>query len=309
MKPNEKLIIRTPGSTANLGPGFDSVGLAVNRYLTLEVTQSEAWEFVPKSDELRDIPTGEDNLVYLVAEKVANQYGKELLPCRVEMSSEIPMSRGMGSSASAIVAGIELANQLLQLNLTPKEKLRIASLHEGHPDNVAPSIYGGLVIGSHREDETDIVFGGIPTFDIVALIPDYELKTSMSRSVLPKQLSYEDAVKASSISNVLIAALLQKDYELAGKMMDKDMFHQQYRGTLVPELAEVRKLTAELGAYGVTLSGAGPIVLTFSPQGTAAFIKEKLSNIYKDGYRIDELQIDEKGVTAEIEVMENTGLR
>lgn len=302
MMTEEKLTITVPGSTANLGPGFDSIGLALNRYLKLEVTKSDKWNFVSTSPELEGIPAGEDNLVYQVANYVAKDRNKTLPPCHVEMTSEIPMSRGMGSSAAAIVAGIELANQLLHLDLSLKENVRYASLYEGHPDNVAASLYGGLVIGSHSEEETDLVHGIYPDVDIVGLIPSYELETKHSRSVLPKQMDYKDAVRASSVSNVLVAALMTGDWELAGKMMQKDLFHQSYRATLVPELETVLSMANDLGVYGVTLSGAGPIVLSFAPKGKGEEIQAKLKEQFKD-YQVEILKVDKKGLVVEAKAL------
>lgn len=291
--------ISTPGSTANLGPGFDSVGLAVDRYLILDVSPSHKWEFIAKSDNLDGIPEGKENLIYQIADSIAKDFNLDLAPHKVEVRSNIPLSRGLGSSASAIVAGIELANQLLDLNLSSEEKLRRASNYEGHPDNVAASLFGGLIIGSHREDGTDIVHGGFPDIDIVVYIPPYELKTEKARSVLPNQMDYKEAVLASGISNVLVAALLTSNWELAGKMMAKDLFHQPHRGALVPELELVYSLADQLGAYGVALSGAGPTIICFVPKGKGASIQFKLQETFPSA-RIEILRVDQEGLTVEL---------
>ncbi|WP_102345013.1 homoserine kinase [Bacillus sp. Marseille-P3661] len=296
MMTGKSFSISAPGSTANLGPGFDSVGLAVNRYLTLDVTPHEKWLFIPKTSHLEGIPEGKENLVYKVADKVAKDYGLDLPACKVEVSSDIPLSRGLGSSAVAIVAGIELANQLLDLNMTADEKLRRASNCEGHLDNVAASLYGGLVIGSHREDGTDMVHGGFPDIDLVVFIPSYELKTEKARSVLPSEMDYKVAVQASGISNVLVASLLTNNWELAGKMMAKDLFHQPFRGELVPELEKVYSLADELGAYGVALSGAGPTVICFAPKGKGETIQQKLQESFPND-SIEMLSVDQFGLT------------
>ncbi|WP_017756302.1 homoserine kinase [Calidifontibacillus oryziterrae] len=287
--------ITTPGSTANLGPGFDSVGMAVNRYLILDVMENDTWRFIPMSSDLNGVPEDEENLIYKVAESVANDYKLTLPACRVEVTSDIPLSRGLGSSAAAIVAGIELANQLLNLQLSNEEKLRRASIFEGHLDNVAASLYGGLIIGSHRGDGTDMVHGGFPDIDMVVYIPAYELKTEKARSVLPESMAYKKAVLASGISNVLVAALLTSNWELAGKMMAKDLFHQPYRGELVPELAMINSLADDLGAYGVALSGAGPTIICFAPSGKGKSIQVHLQHAYPEA-RIELLKVDQTGV-------------
>lgn len=292
--------INIPASTANLGPGFDSIGLALNRYLRLEVevTGDEAI-FIPKTESLAGIATGADNLIYQVAESVANQFNLSLPGFRINMSSDIPLSRGLGSSASAIVGGVELANQLLALNLSRKKKARIASIFEGHPDNAAASVYGGLVIGLHDETQTEIIHTNQVDVELVALIPSYQLKTVEARSLLPNVLVYRDAVKVSAISNVLVAAMLTNQWELAGKLMRQDLFHQPYRMKIVPELAKSIEHLAQLDAYGCALSGAGPTILFFVPIGKAESVKKDLSYYFAD-YQIDILQVDTTGVQVEM---------
>lgn len=304
MNKNKAFRITTPGSTANLGPGFDSVGMAVNRYLILDVAPHDEWEFIAKSNDLAGLPKGKDNLMYKVALSVAEDYGFDLPPYKVEVMSNIPLSRGLGSSAAAIVAGIELANQILELHLTNDEKLRRASIIEGHLDNVAASLFGGLIIGSHRDDGTDMVHAGFPDIEMVVYIPSYELETKKARSVLPGQMDFKEAVLASGISNVLVAALLTSNWELAGKMMAKDLFHQPYRGELVPELEMVYSLADELGAYGVALSGAGPTIICFAPKGKGESIQKRLQQSFPDA-RIEILQVDQAGLSVDTNLIVN----
>ncbi|TMW71852.1 homoserine kinase [Alteribacter natronophilus] len=294
MSRDEMITITVPGSTANLGPGFDSVGMAVNRYLTLTASSGEQWSFQSSSPCLSDLPEGEDNLICKVASQVAEGADRKLPPCRVELASDIPMARGLGSSAAAIVAGIELADELLALNLPAKEKVRIASCYEGHPDNVAASVYGGLVIGTHSDKQTDVLSGIYPEVEIVAVVPDYELKTSSSRSLLPENLPFGEAVKASSVGNVLVAALMQNRWDVAGKMMQQDLFHQPYRSALVPELEKVITLTASMNVYGVALSGAGPIVMVYVPKGSGSFVRRKLASSFRN-CDVQHLKPDRKG--------------
>lgn len=272
----DMLKIRVPGSTANLGPGFDSVGLAVSRYLELNVTRDRSWTFVPLNDEMADIPEGKENLIYQVAEQVARTCDAKLPPCRVEVWSDIPMARGLGSSAAAIVAGVELANELCRLELPMKEKLHFASLIEGHPDNAGASLYGGLVVGIHQEKETELVSVQQVDVELVAVVPPYKLYTKDARDVLPGYLEYRGAVEASAVSNVLVAAVLSNNWTLAGKMMQKDLFHQPYRGTLIKELSKVQEAVLEAGAYGAALSGAGPTVLAFAAKGKGKALADML---------------------------------
>lgn len=293
-----EMVITVPASSANLGPGFDSIGLALDRHLVLKVTQSDHWFFTSSSAELEGVPEGEENLIYQVAAHVANELNGVLPPCRVEMTSDIPLARGLGSSASAIVAGVELANQLLGANLTSEEKVRFASLWEGHPDNVAPSVYGGLIVGTHTAQRTEVVYCGVPEIDIVMLIPDEELLTKKARSVLPEQLPFKDAIKGSSISNVLVAAILQNNWELAGKMMIEDLFHHPYRKELVLGLEEVLSTILDTGAYGAALSGAGPTIICFTALKKGEELKEKLQRSYPN-FSAEIVRPDPDGVVVE----------
>ncbi|OAT72243.1 homoserine kinase [Parageobacillus thermoglucosidasius] len=294
MKEDGMLKIVVPASTANLGPGFDSIGLAISRYLILEVRMADEWKFVPHSSEVEAIPRGTDNLIYQVAAQVAQTYGCTLPSCLVDVYSDIPFTRGLGSSAAAVVAGIELANELADLSLSLEQKMRFASCYEGHPDNVGASLYGGLVIGSHRRQGTDVVHVPNVELDLVAVIPSYELETKKARSVLPQMLAREDAVEASAVSNVLVAALLTKRWELAGKMMACDLFHQPYRKEFVPQLSLVEKLATQYGAFGVALSGAGPTVLAFAEPGKGMKLKEKLAPHFPD-CAVEWLTVEQKG--------------
>ncbi|WP_096436426.1 homoserine kinase [Alteribacter populi] len=301
MNNNQLFSITVPGSSANLGPGFDSIGLAINRYLTIRVSKSDDWKFIPQSANLDNLPSGKTNLIYQTAASIAEDFNRSLSPCEVLVTSEIPLARGFGSSAAAIVAGIELADKLLNLKLSITEKVQRASRYEGHPDNVAASIHGGLVIGTHLSHETEVVNGIYPEVDIVAVIPDYELKTSSSRNLLPSQLPYKEAVQASSISNVLVAALMQNNWDLAGKMMQKDLFHHPYREHAIPELKKAASIASELNVHGFSLSGAGPTIMCFAPQGTGADLQYQLKTRFQS-HIVQQLKIDKKGVVSESHV-------
>ncbi|WP_226669435.1 homoserine kinase [Metabacillus litoralis] len=299
MKEGDMLKITVPGSTANLGPGFDSIGLALGKYLTLEVKVAAQLHFIPMTEDVKDIPTNGDNLIAKVALKVASMYNKPLPPCEVKVWSDIPMARGIGSSAAAIIAGIELANQLCQLQLTHEDKLRIASLEEGHPDNVGASLYGGLVIGLHEEDQTEIICVKNIEVDAVVVVPKYEVFTSDARNVLPQSLDYKTAVEASAISNMLVAGLMTNNWSLVGKMMNKDLFHQPYRSTLIPEIKLVQEKMNELGAYGSALSGAGPTVICFIEKGKGHTLAEKLAADFSN-CDVEHLIIDLEGCRVEL---------
>jgi homoserine kinase len=199
------MFIKVPASTANLGPGFDSIGLAVDLFLRLEVELSSSWEFVAETKELEQFPRDEQHFICQVALKVAAKYGKTLHPCKVTLDSDIPVTRGLGSSAAAIVAGIELADLIGNLEMTKHEKLLFATEMEGHPDNVGASLYGGLVIGCYQQNQVEMLSIPNLSIEMVAVIPQEELLTKVARDVLPNTFPYEEAIKASSTANLLVA--------------------------------------------------------------------------------------------------------
>ncbi len=178
-----KIIV--PATSANIGPGFDSVGVAVTKYLQIEVCE-ERDEWLIEHQIGKWIPHDERNLLL----KIALQIAPDLQPRRLKMTSDVPLARGLGSSSSVIVAGIELANQLGNLNLSNHDKLQLATKIEGHPDNVAPAIYGNLVIASSVEGHVSAIVADFPECEFLAYIPNYELRTKDSRGVLPKELSF-----------------------------------------------------------------------------------------------------------------------
>lgn len=286
-----KIIV--PATSANVGPGFDSVGVAVTKYLEIQVCE-EREEWMIEHQLGKWIPRDERNLLL----KIALQIAPDLQPRRLKMVSDIPLARGLGSSSSVIVAGIELANQLGNLKLTDHDKLQLATKIEGHPDNVAPAIYGNLVIASSVEGQVSAVVAPFPECAFLAYIPNYELRTRDSRGVLPKKLSYKEAVAASSIANVAIAALLTGDMVKAGQAIESDLFHERYRQELVREFATIKKVAKRNGAYATYLSGAGPTVMVLADPDKMQKIKEELEKQHFKG-KLHDLQVDTEGVRVE----------
>ena len=286
-----KIIV--PATSANVGPGFDSVGVAVTKYLEIQVCE-EREEWMIEHQLGKWIPRDERNLLL----KIALQIAPDIQPRRLKMVSDIPLARGLGSSSSVIVAGIELANQLGNLKLTDHDKLQLATKIEGHPDNVAPAIYGNLVIASSVEGQVSAVVAPFPECAFLAYIPNYELRTRDSRGVLPKKLSYKEAVAASSIANVAIAALLTGDMVKAGQAIESDLFHERYRQELVREFATIKKVAKRNGAYATYLSGAGPTVMVLANPDKMPKIKAELEKQPLKG-KLHDLQVDTEGVRVE----------
>lgn len=286
-----KIIV--PATSANIGPGFDSVGVAVSKYLTIEVLgESDHW--LIEHDLERRIPSNERNLLIKVARRIA----PAIQPHHLKMTSDIPLAHGLGSSSSVIVAGIELANQLANLQLSNAEKLNFATKIEGHPDNVAPAIYGNLTISSYLNEKVSTVVTEFPEVSFIAYVPNYELRTKDSRGVLPKGLSYLEAVTASSVANVAIAALMKGDMVIAGRAIESDRFHERFRQGLIKEFPKIKMLARKNGAYATYLSGAGPTVMVLAPKEQSNMIKEKIEEQQFKG-QVFELQVDGQGVRVE----------
>ena len=291
--------ITVPASSANIGPGFDSAGVAVSRYLILKVERAAEWRFTHTTSLIPAVRNYEDHYIYKVAKQVADWHDALLPTCHVEMTSEIPLARGLGSSASAIVAGIELTNQLCNLELTEREKLDYAVRIEGHPDNVAAALLGGFVVSVKMGEEA--TYKKLPSIDtdLVVYIPNFELKTEDARKVLPTEYDLKDAATASGVSNLMISALLTGDYELAGKMMESDLFHESYRAKLIPNYYDIRSNARKLGAYGTVISGAGPTMISFVPNGKGTEIAEAMNDMLED-YEVVALELDEEGLRTEV---------
>ena len=285
--------ITVPATSANVGPGFDSVGIAVSKYLTIDVLEAQENWWI-EHDLGEEIPSDEENLLLQTALQVAS----DLPPHRLKMTSEVPLARGLGSSSSVIVAGIELANQLGKLSLSDEDKLEIATKIEGHPDNVAPAIFGNLVVASYVDQQTNHLVLPFPECALVAFVPNYELKTSDSRNVLPSEWTYKEAVAASSIANVAIAALAKGDLRVAGKAIEADRFHERYRQQLVAEFPQVKEVAHQHDAYATYLSGAGPTIMTLLPVEHAETFAKDLESKGLNG-QVFSLKIDTTGVKVE----------
>lgn len=300
---SDRFYLKIPASTANLGVGFDSIGMALNKFLYLDVTvnDEDQWSFNHIGPNVDELPNDESHYIYQIAQKVAETYEVELPNLNVEMRSEIPLARGLGSSASALVGALYIANYFGDIELSKYELLQLATDFEGHPDNVAPTIYGGLVLGYYNGDTkvTDVSYIDTPKVDIIITIPSYKLKTIDARNALPDTFSHEKAVQNSAISNTMISALIQHNYELAGKMMEQDGFHEPYRQHLIPEFQTIKGIAKQHLAYATVISGAGPTVLTLIAPERSGELVRALKREFKD-CRSELVTINETGVTTKV---------
>ena len=259
--------VRVPASSANLGPGFDTLGLAFGVYLTCRFRTSEHLVIRLSGRDTELISTGAENLIWRTAETVAENHRLTMPPIELEIHNEIPLSRGLGSSAAALTAGVVIADRLLGLGWKPLRVLDEAARLEGHPDNVAACVLGSIVASA-------IDSGGVARavrldlprqFNVAIVVPDFELPTSHSRSVLPDCYSAADAVFNVQRAALLVAALATGSTTAFPAALE-DRFHQPYRAPLVPGLDEILKLRAP-GLLGCALSGAGPSIVVFFERG------------------------------------------
>ncbi|TVY11923.1 homoserine kinase [Paenibacillus cremeus] len=256
-----KVRVKVPASTANLGPGFDTLGMALDLYAWIEMSIVEETRITLYGDQMNGVPTDKSNLVYEVAQMVFKRAGVSHPELEIAMYSDIPLTRGLGSSASAIVGALAAANGVIGSPLSDDELFQMATELEQHPDNVGASLFGGLVVafwdGTRAEH---IRVEPNPQLEVLVAIPHFQLSTEKARGVLPRQQSLENAVFNVGHSSVLVAALCTGRLDMIARAM-KDALHQPYRAPLVPGLAKILAEATNHGALGVALSGAGPTML------------------------------------------------
>ena len=254
-----KIFVKVPATSANVGAGFDSLGLAVSMYNTVTFEESDRLEI--SSCDGTIVPTGQSNLVYRSVKAVFDQLDEKLPGLKITQTNAIPMARGLGSSSACIVAGILGANAMLGNRLTHRQMLTMATAIEGHPDNVAPAMLGGFVTSAYDEGQVYSVKKNISEdLAFAAFIPNFKLLTEKARAALPAQVSHKDAVYNLSRAALATAAFCDGEYELL-RVATKDKLHQQYRLPLIPGGEEIFELAHELGAYAVYISGAGPTIM------------------------------------------------
>ncbi len=261
-------IVRVPASSANLGPGFDALGLALDIPLECRVRPASCLKIHASGRDASGIPTTEDNLIWRTALKVAQDFHQESLPpVEMEIRNQIPIGKGLGSSAAALTAGVVIADKLLGLHWKPQRILDEAARIEGHPDNVAACVLGSIVAsamdshGSARAVRIELP----ERYGVAVAVPDFVLPTSQARAALPETYSRQDTVFNLQRAALLIAALATGTTS-AFPLALEDRLHQPYRARLVPGLDEILRLRAP-GLLGCALSGAGPSILVFYERG------------------------------------------
>ena len=289
--------LRVPASSANLGPGFDSLGLALSLYLHCRFRVAEQLTIRVEGRDAALIPVTLDNLIWRTAVEVAAELGQVLPPIELEIVTEAPLAKGLGSSAAALTAGVLIANALLGLNWTNDRILDTAARLEGHPDNVAACVLGALVASATDASGRAIAVRlDLPThFEVAVVVPDFFLPTKEARAALPATYSRADAVYNIQRAALLVAALATGDAHAFPTALE-DRIHQPYRAKLVPGLDEILALEAP-GLLGCCLSGAGPSILVFFLKGHSHAVQLVKSAFESCGHRAEILdaRLDREG--------------
>ena len=297
--------IRVPATSANMGPGFDSIGIAVKLYNHIWVEEIPEGLIVEvKRKQEIEVPKDETNLIYQTMKYFYDQKGLKMPGVRIVQEDFIPMVRGLGSSAACIVGGLFAANTLAG-NIADKEELaQMAAKLEGHPDNSNPAIFGSMVVGAQDEKGMKHVRLELPNDLLFAtMVPDFPVSTHDSRRVLPDAYSRGDMVFNASRAALLVASMMTGKYENFDMAME-DCVHQPYRAQLIPGMNEIFAHAKEFGAVASYLSGAGSTLMAMVTKEKAEAFEEKMSEYLgtlAHNWKLSLLEADMQGVLVEME--------
>lgn len=285
--------VRVPATSANIGCGFDSLGLALNlyTYFTFEKIES-GWELVGFEEKFNNT----NNLVYKSFMYTLKKLNKKVNGVKISIDSEVPISRGLGSSSTCVVAGIYGAYALTETAINRDEIFNIATEIEGHPDNVSPAIYGSLTASCICDDMSAVTVNYLvdPRFKFMALVPNFETSTEAARAIMPDNYSRADAIYSSSRLGVVLKAFENYDLNLLRKAMG-DKIHEPYRKKIIHEYDEVRDICEKIDSYSFLISGSGSTLLNiYKKSSSIDKIKEKLKNLKSD-WKVLDLRVDSKG--------------
>lgn len=274
--------VKVPATTANMGPGYDVLGMALSQYSTFQCQEDDKISLSIKGLESEKLVNQdhEANLVVRSMNHLFKYVDKYPKGYKLEIINDIPLARGMGSSASAIVGGLLVANYLVGANLDQDEILKLATQIEGHPDNVAPALMGNIVLSTKIPDD-QVIYHSIKPFDdltCVLFIPDYEVSTSMSRSVLPQSISMADAVHTSGHLSLMLAGFMTGNKDLIGQTM-VDRLHEPYRKSLIKNFDDFKASALEAGAFAFSLSGSGSTIIAYCDHDSAPHVKRAFEEV------------------------------
>lgn len=307
MANTQTLTIQVPATTANIGPGFDCLGAALSLYNRFQFTRlpdhSESPIIRATGHGAAQLPTDAQNLVYRAFAATYQHLGQTPPAIEIDIHLDIPQARGLGSSATAIIAGLIGANELAHQPLGQSELLQLAIDLEGHPDNVVPALVGGCCLAAKDLDDKWQIcsIDWSPEVVPIVAIPDFELKTDLARNALPETCGYGDAIFNMAHLGFLMKGLEQADPTLLKTALD-DKLHQPYRLKLIPGFAEAYKAALDAGAYGLVISGAGPTLLALGDSETADAIASAIRNQWQTAnlsVKTQVLSLDRQGAIAQ----------
>lgn len=264
-----KILVKVPATTANLGPGFDALGLALDLWNETEFVATDDCQIIVSvsGEGEGKLPLNAENAIVEAALKIYKLVGKPCAGLRIRCLNRVPIGSGLGSSSAAMLTGMLGANALLGSPFNDEEILKLAIETEGHPDNVAPAMLGGLVASIVHEER--VISLKLPAranrspMRVTIVLPDFDFPTKQARAILPKQVERKDAIYNISRAVLVTEALRSGDLDLLGKAMT-DMLHQPYRLPLIPGAQSAMQAGRQAGAAAVALSGAGPSLIAFS---------------------------------------------
>jgi len=295
--------VKVPATTANLGAGFDTFGLALTLYNEFEVEEADG-VFIESYPENEFLKNPENNLFIKVVKYLCEAEGKTFHGAKLKQTVNIPVARGLGSSATAIVAGILTGFAVHKKPLTDEEFFKVAYLFEPHPDNLLPAWKGGLIAALKTEDKTFYSKIDFPQeLKAVVVIPDFELSTELARSVLPKEIPLKDAVFNIQRASLFIRALQEKRFDLL-KVAMEDRLHQPYRKSLIPNFDKVIQYAYDSGAVGASLSGAGSTMLALALDNFDKIGQAMVSAFTEAGINAKYLVLDVDTEGAKVEIVE-----
>lgn len=297
--------VKVPATSANLGPGFDCFGLALDLHNLVTVEPSDSFQIILTGKYKEGIPTDTSNLVWQTMLFLWDKLNFKTPTLKLTLENNIPPTRGLGSSSAAIAAGLLAANQVAGTPFTRLELVQIGTDLEGHPDNIAPAFLGGVTLTVLTAEGAIIprILAPKPKVRAVALVPDLLVKTEEARQILAKQVSRRDAVFNIAHASLLVEAFLKEDYHLLGEGM-RDRLHQIQRAELIPGMLKALEAALRTGAYGAALSGSGPTLLALTPPTFEQRVAQAMQNTLSEHELTSApifLEIDSEG--AQIEVL------
>jgi homoserine kinase len=293
------MTIKIPCSTSNIGPGFDTLGLALNRYLTITACVSSSLRVTVEGNGADHIAANASNLVFASMQHTAHKLGITIPLIHLHLNNGIPAYGGLGGSGAAIAGGVYLANSLLRGGFSFDEMLNIAVEIEGHPDNVSAALFGGLTINCF-DAERKVHCRSVKierNLSVIACSPHFQVQTKQARKILPQTVAMQDAVVNIENASSLVAALMSGDFD-ALRYVTADRLHEQYRATLIPGYDAVKTAALNAGALSFNISGAGPTVFAFAVDNEERIAEAMTAAFSSHGQRS----------TAEIMKIENSGI-